>query len=86
MKMSLILSSNEVFLAKCSLYFRINLLQASEPPSEKHLNAYQKLIGSSSKCANNLCKVGVMFPHGNDSTRATQYVLSLGYNNSLLLI
>ena len=76
MKMLLILSSNEVFLAKCSLYFRINLLQASEPSSEKLLNPYPKLISlnSSSECANNLCKVVVMFTHGNDSW-INKYVL-----------
>ena len=51
------------------VFFRINLLQASEPSSEKHLNPYPKLISlsSTSECANNLYKVGVMFAYGNDS-------------------
>ena len=87
MKMSLILSLTEVFLAKCSLYFRINLLQASKPCSEKHLNPYLKLISlsSSSECANNLCKVGVMLAHGNDS-RINKYVLLQSFPSSLVLI
>ena len=82
----LILSS-KVFLAKCSLYFRINLLQASEPSSEKHLSPYPKLIslGSSSECANNLYKVEVMFAHGDDS-RINKYVLLQSFPSSLVWI
>ena len=34
-KMSITLSSKQVFLEKCSLYFLINLFVASEPSSEK---------------------------------------------------
>ena len=44
MNMSIRLSSKENFLARCSLYLLINLLQASDPSSEKHFKPYPKLL------------------------------------------
>ena len=53
-----------------SRYLLTNLLQASEPSSERDFNPYPELYSriSSSECARSLCKVGVMLGHGNESS------------------
>ena len=73
---STILSSKLVFLARFSLYLRINLLQASEPSSERNFKPYPEFISlkSSSECANTLCNVGVMLAQLKES-KINRYVL-----------